>query len=29
MYTVATALAACSTSTPDNKPHERVSAPYG
>ena len=29
MHTAATALAACSTSTTDNKLHERVSAPYG
>jgi putative transposase len=29
MYAAATALAACSTSTTDNKPHEQISAPYG
>jgi hypothetical protein len=28
MYTAATILAACSTSTTDNKPHEQISVPY-
>jgi hypothetical protein len=29
MYTAATALAACSTSTTDNKPDEQISVSYG